>query len=289
MRIRSERRERGPAGGSRPNPRDAVGTLALPMPALTTSVEQLRATRSELHVSIPAAEFEKAIDAAFRKLAGEVKIPGFRPGKAPRQLLEARLGADVAREQALRDALPDYYAEAVESEDLDTIAAPEIDITAGEEGGDVEFDAVVEVRPVVELQRLRRPAGRGPDARTSPTRPSTRRSTRCGTASPTSRTRPRRSPTATTRRSTSRATSTTRSIDALTATDFLYEVGSGHARPEARRGAAREAARRHPEVQRHAARALRRARRRRGRASRCWSRRPSARSSPRSPTSGCRR
>ncbi len=122
------------------------------MSPVTTSVEELAENKVRLHVSIPAPDFERAIDAAFRKLAGEVKIPGFRPGKAPRRLLEARLGSDVARDQALRDSLPGYYADAVESERLDTIAAPEIDITAGEESGDVEFDAVVEVRPVVELQ-----------------------------------------------------------------------------------------------------------------------------------------
>ena len=122
------------------------------MSPVTTSVEELAENKVRLHVSIPAPDFERAIDAAFRKLAGEVKIPGFRPGKAPRRLLEARLGSDVGRDQALRDSLPGYYSDAVESERLDTIAAPEIDITAGEESGDVEFDAVVEVRPVVELQ-----------------------------------------------------------------------------------------------------------------------------------------
>jgi trigger factor len=58
----------------------------------------------------------------------------------------------VARDQALRDSLPDYYAEAVVAEDVDVIAPPEIDITAGEEDGDVEFDAVVEVRPVFEVE-----------------------------------------------------------------------------------------------------------------------------------------
>ncbi len=122
------------------------------MSPVTTSVEELAENKVRLHVSIPAPDFERAIDAAFRKLAGEVKIPGFRPGKAPRRLLEARLGSDVGRDQALQDSLPGYYADAVESERLDTVAAPEIDITAGEESGDVEFDAVVEVRPVVELQ-----------------------------------------------------------------------------------------------------------------------------------------
>jgi trigger factor len=121
------------------------------MSPLTTSVEPLEGNKVRLRVEVPADEFEQAVDAAFRKLARQVKIPGFRPGKAPRQLLEARLGGEVAREQALRDAVPDYYAQAIEAEDIDVIAAPEIDITEGEETGDVAFDAVVEVRPLVEL------------------------------------------------------------------------------------------------------------------------------------------
>jgi trigger factor len=119
---------------------------------MDTSVETLEENKVRLHVAVPAAEFDKALDAAFRKLAREVRIPGFRPGKAPRQLLEARLGTEAARDQALRDALPEYYREAITVEELDAIAAPEIEITAGEEDGDVEFDAVVEVRPVIELE-----------------------------------------------------------------------------------------------------------------------------------------
>jgi trigger factor len=121
------------------------------MSPLTTSVEPLEGNKVRLRVAVPADEFEHAVDAAFRKLATQVKIPGFRPGKAPRQLLEARLGGEAAREQALRDAVPDYYAQAIEAEDIDVIAAPEIDITDGEDEGDVAFDAVVEIRPVVEL------------------------------------------------------------------------------------------------------------------------------------------
>ncbi len=121
------------------------------MASLTTSVEPLEGNKVRLRVDVPAADFEHAVDAAFRKLAQRVKVPGFRPGKAPRALLEARLGTEVAREQALRDALPEYYAQAVEAEDIDAIAAPDIDVTKGEDSGDVSFDAVVEVRPVVRL------------------------------------------------------------------------------------------------------------------------------------------
>ncbi|MDZ4827865.1 MAG: trigger factor [Actinomycetota bacterium] len=118
---------------------------------MQSTVESLEGNKVRLHVTVPADEFERAIDSAFRKLAHDVKIPGFRPGKAPRQLLEARFGAEAAREQALRDALPEYYVEAVQSNDVDVIAAPEIEIKAGEEAGDVEFEAVVEIRPQVKL------------------------------------------------------------------------------------------------------------------------------------------
>jgi len=121
------------------------------MTSLTTSVESLDDNKVRVSVTIPAAEFEKAVDAAFRKLAREVKVPGFRPGKAPRRLLEARFGTEYAREQALRDALPEYYEQAIVAESVDAIAVPEIDITAGEDEGDVAFDAVVEVRPVVTI------------------------------------------------------------------------------------------------------------------------------------------
>src|SRR4051794_19915904 len=120
--------------------------------SLPPSVDPLEDNKVRLHVAIPAEDFEQAIDAAFRKLAKEVKMPGFRPGKAPRRLLEVRLGTEMARDQALRDSLPEYYAEAVVAEDVDVIAPPEIDITAGEEEGDVEFDAVVEVRPVFAVE-----------------------------------------------------------------------------------------------------------------------------------------
>lgn len=118
---------------------------------METSVESLEGNKVRLRVAVPASEFETAIDAAFRKLAREVRIPGFRPGKAPRRLLEAHLGTEIAREQALRDSLPEFYTQAVVAESLDTIAPPEIDITGGQEEGDVEFDAVVEVRPIPDI------------------------------------------------------------------------------------------------------------------------------------------
>jgi trigger factor len=112
-------------------------------------VEPLEGNKVKLSVEVDEGEFDKDIDAAFRRIAKEVRLPGFRPGKAPRRILEAKLGKDVGREEALREALPSYYAQAVRDHDVDVIAAPEIDITAGKDEGPVAFDAVVEVRPSV--------------------------------------------------------------------------------------------------------------------------------------------
>jgi trigger factor len=118
---------------------------------MRTTLEPLEGNKVRLSVVVDEDEFDKALDAAFRKIAREVRIPGFRPGKAPRRLLEARIGSEAAREQALRDSLPEFYAKAVNDNDVDPIAPPEIDITAGEEAGPLAFDAVVEVRPRIQV------------------------------------------------------------------------------------------------------------------------------------------
>jgi len=114
-------------------------------------VEPLEGNKVKLSVEVDEAEFDKALDQAFRRIAREVRIPGFRPGKAPRRLIEARVGLEAARQEALRESLPGYYAQALREADLDVIASPEIEITAGQEGGSVAFDAVVEVRPQVTI------------------------------------------------------------------------------------------------------------------------------------------
>ena len=116
---------------------------------MRSSVEPLRDNRVKLTVELDEAELEPEIDAAFKRIAREVRIPGFRPGRVPRRLLEARLGHQAGRVEALRTALADYYARAVVEHDVDAIDAPEIEITEGSESGPVCFDAVVEVRPTV--------------------------------------------------------------------------------------------------------------------------------------------
>ncbi len=116
---------------------------------MKTSVEPLEGNKVKLSVEVDEVEFDEALDLAFRRIAQEVRIPGFRPGKAPRKILEARVGVEAARQEALRESLPHYYAKAVGEHEVDVIAPPEIDITSGEADGPVVFDAVVEVRPKI--------------------------------------------------------------------------------------------------------------------------------------------
>jgi trigger factor len=105
-----------------------------------------------LSVEIDEPEFDRALGDVVRSLAQQVRVPGFRPGKVPRKVLEARMGGSGAlRAEALRESLPDFYARAVVDTELDPIAQPEIDITGGEDEGAVSFDAVVQVRPTVAI------------------------------------------------------------------------------------------------------------------------------------------
>ncbi len=119
--------------------------------SVKTTVAPLEGNKVKLSVEVDEDEFDEAITAAYRKIAREVRIPGFRPGRAPRKVLERRLGGQVGREQALHDSVPEYYARALDEHEVDAIDAPEIDITAGKDEGPVSFDAVVEVRPDVQV------------------------------------------------------------------------------------------------------------------------------------------
>jgi trigger factor len=119
---------------------------------MRATTEPLEGNLVRLSVEIDEPEFDRALVGVVKTLASQVRVPGFRPGKVPRKVLEARMGgAGALRAEALRESLPDFYARAVVDSEIDPIASPEIDITAGEESGGVSFDAVVQVRPVVSI------------------------------------------------------------------------------------------------------------------------------------------
>jgi len=106
--------------------------------------------RVRLSVEIEESEVDRALDEMLRRLSREVRVPGFRPGKVPRRVIEARMGGAAAlRGEALREVLPDFYARAVVDTEVDPIDRPEIDITSGDDAGPVRFDALVQVRPSV--------------------------------------------------------------------------------------------------------------------------------------------
>ncbi len=119
---------------------------------MRATTEPLEGNLVRLSVEIDEPEFDRALVGVVKTLASQIRVPGFRPGKVPRKVLEARMGgAGALRAEALRESLPDFYARAVVDSEIDPIASPEIDITAGEESGGVSFDAVVQVRPVVSI------------------------------------------------------------------------------------------------------------------------------------------
>ncbi|HEX3947750.1 MAG TPA: trigger factor, partial [Acidimicrobiales bacterium] len=119
---------------------------------MRATTEPVEDNKVRLSVEIDETEVDRALDQTVRSIAGQARIPGFRPGKVPRQVLEARMGgAQALRAEALREILPDFYAQALADAEVDPIAAPEIDITAGEESGVLAFEAIVEVRPLVPI------------------------------------------------------------------------------------------------------------------------------------------
>lgn len=116
-----------------------------------TTLEALDGNKIKLSIEVEETEFDGYLDGAFRKISTQIRIPGFRQGKAPRQLIEAQIGREAARSQAIEDAIPASLAIAVREHDLDIIATPEVNLTAGQETGNVVFDATCEVRPVVTI------------------------------------------------------------------------------------------------------------------------------------------
>jgi trigger factor len=123
---------------------------------MRASAAPVEGNKVRLSVEIDEVEIDEALDGVMNRLAREVRVPGFRPGKVPRRVIEARMGGATAlRGEALREALPGFYARAVSDTEVDPIDQPEIDITSGDESGAVSFDAVVQVRPTVAVPGYR--------------------------------------------------------------------------------------------------------------------------------------
>ncbi len=113
--------------------------------------EALSPTRIKLTVEVPFDELRPSFDAAYKKVAGQVRVPGFRPGKVPARIIDQRVGRSHILDEALQEALPRFYSEAVESEALDVLSRPEVDVIEFNDGSSLVFTAEVDVRPQFEL------------------------------------------------------------------------------------------------------------------------------------------
>jgi trigger factor len=119
-----------------------------------STVEKLSPTRVRINVEVPFSELQPDFDQAFKEMAKQIRMPGFRPGKVPVKLLESRIDKQAMLDQVVGEAVPGRYSEAVASSDVQPIGQPEIDITKKEYGEDLVFTAEVDIRPEITLPDL---------------------------------------------------------------------------------------------------------------------------------------
>ena len=121
---------------------------------MQTTVENTAKHTVKLTIEVPVEEFEKDLDRAYRSIANQVKIPGFRKGKVPKQIIDTQVGREAVHEEFLNDAVPGYYRRAVSDEDLAPINDPQIDLEDFDVEKPLVFTAVVEVRPRLEFTKV---------------------------------------------------------------------------------------------------------------------------------------
>ncbi|HLB62607.1 MAG TPA: trigger factor [Actinomycetota bacterium] len=118
---------------------------------MQTTVEATEKHKVKLTIEVPPEDFGRDLDRAYRKIAEQVKIPGFRKGKVPRKVIDAQIGRETVLEEFLGASIPDYYESAMREQDLAPITDPDISLEQVEEGKPLVFTAEVEIRPRLEL------------------------------------------------------------------------------------------------------------------------------------------
>ncbi|MGH3720695.1 MAG: trigger factor [Pseudonocardiaceae bacterium] len=118
---------------------------------MKSTVEQLSPTRVKINVEVPFDELKPDFDRAYKKIAQQVSIPGFRPGKAPARILEQRLGRSVVLEEVVNGVVPAKWAEIVSAGEVHPLGRPQIEVTEIEDGDHLAFTAEVDVRPEIEM------------------------------------------------------------------------------------------------------------------------------------------
>jgi trigger factor len=119
-----------------------------------STVETLGPTRVRLAVEVPFDELKPSFDAAYKKIGAQIRIPGFRPGKAPARVIDQRVGRAAVLEEAVNTALPKAYGDAVRESGVRALGQPEIEVTSLDDGQQLAFTAEVDVRPEITLPTL---------------------------------------------------------------------------------------------------------------------------------------
>ncbi|MGW2345825.1 trigger factor [Streptomyces sp. NPDC001661] len=118
---------------------------------MKSAVETLNPTRVRLSIEVPFEELKDSLDAAYKKINQQVTVKGFRKGKIPARVIDQRFGRGAVLEEAVNDALPKFYTEAVNEAELNVLGQPEVDITDLKDGETLNFTAEVDVRPTIEI------------------------------------------------------------------------------------------------------------------------------------------
>lgn len=120
-------------------------------PDVKTDVEELSPTRVKLTIEVPFAELKPNLDQAYREVARQVRIPGFRPGRVPPRVIDQRIGREAVLEQAVNEAVPQLYGKALAENDVFALGQPSVEITRLDDGKELAFTAEVDVRPKFEI------------------------------------------------------------------------------------------------------------------------------------------
>ena len=123
---------------------------------MRSTVEPVDPTKVRINVVVEPEELRPAIDRTARRLSSEVRVPGFRKGKVPRQVIEARIGRQALLDEAIEhEALPEFYAKAIEEHGIQPLSRAQVDPPDYQDGKPLEFTATVEVKPTVDLPPYR--------------------------------------------------------------------------------------------------------------------------------------
>ncbi|MBP8531870.1 trigger factor [Streptomyces sp. MK37H] len=118
---------------------------------MKSAVENLNPTRVRLTVEVPFEELKPSLDAAYKKINQQVTVPGFRKGKIPARIIDQRFGRGAVLEEAVNEALPKFYTDAVNEGELNPLGQPEVDITELKDNELLTFTAEVDIRPAIEI------------------------------------------------------------------------------------------------------------------------------------------